>query len=219
MKRVVTAVVLALVSMSAGSCTLSNGEVIAPAATHALPPDPKAAVIVFDWVGGFTPDPLNNDPVMVIRSDGTVVLGNRFRNNARVETGITKDDLQELLRFAIDTNDFFKIDTAAVKQAVKEEIDRRNEAAAKAAGSGARAVYDLPVDAATVVVRIHADGKEHEVRCYTPAMDPKTYPGIERLAQLHAIATRLRQIQEQLRAGGTQVKTQKHNRPQNKRAK
>ena len=166
----------------------------AEAKTHALPADVTATVIFFDYRGGML-KPQNDDPLMVIRADGSVTLGDRYRKNARIETRITKDDLQALLQLAIDTNDFFRINAAEIEQSIDAKLKRENEEL-KAKGIqkvGPRGI----ADAATTVVRIHADGKEHEVQYY--ALDIQARND-ERLTRLQNIAKRLRELERKLRA-------------------
>jgi hypothetical protein len=162
--------------------------------THALPADATATVIVFDYSGGML-KPQNDDPLMVIRADGSVTLGNRYKKNARIETKITKDDLQALLRMAIDTNDFFKINAAEIEQSLDAKLKRENE---KLAAKGIAKVGPRGIsDAATTAVRIHADGKDHEVQYYALDMHARDD---ERLTRLQNIATRLRVLEQKLRA-------------------
>ena len=55
----------------------------APAAekkTHALPADATATVIIIDYLGGML-KPQNDDPLMVIRADGSVTLETWGRGN------------------------------------------------------------------------------------------------------------------------------------------
>ena len=169
----------------------------APAAekkTHALPADATATVIIIDYLGGML-KPQNDDPLMVIRADGSVTLGDRYRKNARIETRITKDDLQALLQLAIDTNDFFKINAAEIEQSIAAKVKRENE---KLAAQGVVMVGPSAIcDAATTVVRIHADGKDHEVQYYALDMQARND---ERLTRLQNIATRLRELARKLRA-------------------
>ena len=167
----------------------------APAAgtkTHALPADATAPVIVYD-IGGGMIKPLNDDPAMVIRADGSVTLGNRYRNDARIETRISEADLHALLRLAIDANGFFEINAAEIKQAIDAKLKQENEQL-KAHGIvrvGARGI----ADAATTVVRIQADGQDHEVQYY--ALDMQ-FRDDERLTRLHNIVMRLRAIRRKL---------------------
>ncbi|NQU24087.1 MAG: hypothetical protein HQ567_22620 [Candidatus Nealsonbacteria bacterium] len=166
--------------------------------THALPAGATATVIVYDYEGGMT-KPQNNDPQMIIRADGSVTLGNRYQDNARIETRITKDDLQALLRLAIDTNDFFKINAAEIEQSIDAKVKRENE---KLAAQGIVMVGPRGlVDGATTVVRIHADGKDHKVQLYDLRGKFLFLQNDERLARLKNITTRLSELDRKLRAG------------------
>jgi tyrosine-protein phosphatase YwqE len=177
----------------------------APAAgtkTHALPADATATVILFDYRGGML-EPQNDDPLMVIRADGSVTLGDRYRKNARIETRITKDDLHALLQLAIDTNDFFKINAAEIEQSIDAKVNRENE---KLAAQGVVMVGPSAIcDAATTVVRIHADGKDHEVQLYALDIKSRFLQNDERLTRLQNIVTRLSELNRKLRAGATKA--------------
>jgi len=114
-----------------------------------------------------------------------------------IETRVTKDDLQALLQLALDTNDFFKIDAAKIKQALAAKLKKQNE---KLKDQGIIEIGlddDAIADAATTVVRIQADGKDHEVQYY--ALDMRAQAD-ERLARLQRIATRLTELERKLRA-------------------
>ena len=69
-------------------------------------------------------------------------------------------------------------------------------------GLGVIAVNPELCDGATTVVRIHADGQDHEVQYYDLASQTR-YD--ERLTRLQNIATRLRDIERKLRAEAAAV--------------
>ncbi|MCX6874937.1 MAG: hypothetical protein NTW21_14190 [Verrucomicrobia bacterium] len=162
--------------------------------THTLPTDASATVISFNYSGGMR-KPENDDPLMVIRADGSVTLGDHYHKNARIKTRVTKDDLQALLQLAIDTNDFFKLDAAEIKHSLDVKLKHENE---QLKDQGIISIGpDGICDAATTVVRIQADGKDHEVQYY--ALDMQAQAD-ERLARLQTIATRLTELERKLRA-------------------
>ena len=72
-----------------------------PGTPYALPDDPKAQVIVFNFKGGFTPPRKNNDPTLQILADGTMILGAPFGTLKRLEHKITQGQLQKLLAFML----------------------------------------------------------------------------------------------------------------------
>ncbi|HUT93052.1 MAG TPA: hypothetical protein VMY37_26545 [Thermoguttaceae bacterium] len=189
-------------TMGAPPTSATPADKAAETKTHALPADATATVIVFDYSGGMI-QPKNNDPLMVIRADGSVTLGDRYRDNARIETRITKDDLQALLRLAIDTNDIFKINAAEIGQSIDAKVKRENE---KLAAQGIRMVGPNSVaDGATTVVRIHADGKDHQVSLYDLRGKSGFLRNDERLARLQNIVTRLGEVERKLRAGAAKA--------------
>jgi hypothetical protein len=100
-----------------------------------------------------------------------------------------------LLQLAIDTNDFFKINVAEIEQSIDAKVKRENE---KLAAQGVVMVGPSAIcDAATTVVRIHADGKDHEVQLYALDMQSRND---ERLTRPQNIATRLTELERKLRA-------------------
>src|SRR5947209_6107209 len=71
-----------------------------------LPRDPTTVVLTLDHRGGGLKraDP---EPVLEIRADGRVVVGNPFAIGKRVETKIPVAEVQALLRFAVKEQHFF----------------------------------------------------------------------------------------------------------------
>jgi len=162
----------------------------AHAAEHKLPE--QGPVIVFDYVGGFTPPPINNDPAMVIYADGKVVLGNRFKENASIEGKITPAEVQALVAFAIDDSEIRSFDPAAVKQAI---ADKAKQAAAK----GILTVFPRIADAPTTVVKINADGKQSEAKYYALSFAASTHKDIPALVQFQQVAKKLQDVRTRVR--------------------
>lgn len=149
-----------------------------------LPKDPRAAVIVLDWVGGFTPPRKNKEPYLTIRADGSVFVNDPFGFKPNIETKLTPKELQDLLRFALVENDFFGFDSAKVSAAVKAEQAKKG------------VIGPVIADAPTTVIRIHANGKEHEARYYALGSAADSYPTVKQLRQLRNIEQRLHALMQ-----------------------
>ena len=156
---------------------------------HTLPKDPKAAVIVLEYQGGFTAPRTNNEPPLTILADGTVILGAPFGQRKRIEAGISQNQLQELLRFILDEQKMATFNSTRVKKAVR--------AAQKKRGAAIRIA-----DAATPVLRVQADGKRFEAKYYALSMMALQYPEIKSLARFDAVRKRLERFQGEIYAGG-----------------
>lgn len=153
-----------------------------------LPKDAKAAVISLDFRGGFTPPRKSNDPYLVIRADGSMTVTDPFGQQKTVEGKLSAKDLQELLRFAVRDNDFFGFDAAKVAAAVKAEQAKKGPGIAIA-------------DAATTIIRINADGKEHEAKYYALGLAANQHPAVKQLGQLRAIEQKLQNVMKGVRDG------------------
>jgi RNA polymerase sigma factor (sigma-70 family) len=160
-----------------------SSSVAAPAVPEAkaegikLPADPNAAVITIDFLGGGIRR-ISNDPVMIIRGNGTVTVSDPWGFGAAGESKLTPRELQDLLQFIIRDRNFFGFNAEKVQKAVGEQVKAGGPAIAVGGGS-------------TVIVRINADGKEHEARYYAVETFAKQYPKVKELGQLRDIADRL----------------------------
>ena len=120
-------------------------------ASAVLPEDPQTEVVTFDLHGGF-PSPQGKEPYLTIRGDGMAVFGNSYGDSRKIEMRLSHAELQGFVRFAVNEQDFFHCDSAALAEAVRSETARKGLPAG---------VKDLP----TAILRIKAAGREHEVRC------------------------------------------------------
>lgn len=152
-----------------------------------LPKDPKTAVLVLDYKGGFRParqdDGQPDVPPLTIRADGTMVLAHTFGLGKHLEYRLSADELQALLRFILVDNQFF-------------DYDAKKVAAALDAGN-------VPLlDDMTTVLRVKTAAKEHEVSQYSLKATAESHKNIKALAQLTAIEARLQRLMHETRAGG-----------------
>lgn len=157
---------------------------------HTLPKDPKEVVIRLDFRGGQTPRQ-NADPHLVITADGTVLIGAPYGISKPIRSTISQEEIQAILRFAIDENRFFDFDA----QKVKAEVS----AAAVSCGRSLAIA-----DASTISIRIQADGKDYTVEYYGLTLTARQYPDIRELQQLKAIQKRLQHLMSVIRSGGKQ---------------
>jgi len=180
------AVAVAVVSLTFISPNLRAEEPDGPGnmGDYKLPDDPEAPVIVLDFKGGFTPPRISDEPAMTIRADGVVVIPKRFEGQKSFRGEISREELNDLLDFAIKENKFLEYDPAKVGE--------------KLAEAGPRVAV---ADAAATVIRISVNGESKEVSRYALGMLGQ---GVKELQQLYAIQRRLMQVQSVIQLGGKQ---------------
>jgi hypothetical protein len=140
-----------------------------------LPKDPKALVLTFDpGAGGFVRK--GPAPYLKIQADGAVAVTSLF-DGSKKESKLTAQELQDLLRFVIQENDFFNVTAAKIDAAIKD-----------AAGKGP---FIAVGGAGTSVIRVEAGGKKHEVSYRGAGAYLRTYPKARPLAQFVAVEKRL----------------------------
>ncbi|MEQ8787009.1 MAG: hypothetical protein RIC55_11945 [Pirellulaceae bacterium] len=186
MKRPLTILCTALaVALAAhfSNCFAAEEPAAKPAAVgkYKLPEDPEAAVIVLDFKGGFTPPRISEEPTMTIRADGSVVIPAKFEGQKSFRGKISREELNELLDFAIEENKFLEYDAAKVAE--------------KLAAGGPRFAV---ADAATTVLKINVNGETKEASHYALGMTRN----VEELQRLFAIQQRLMQLQSVIQLGG-----------------
>ncbi len=75
---------------------------------YKLPADPKAAVITMEFKGGMILRK-GNDPALTVLADGTVIVGDAWGTEPRVEGKVTGEELQALLQYILDDQQFAQI--------------------------------------------------------------------------------------------------------------
>jgi hypothetical protein len=155
--------------------------------THRLPDAPTATVIQWRSEGGLAGE--DTGPDLTVRADGTVTVGPRLGGGRAIEGRISQAELQELLRFALDENDFFAFDP----ERVAREIEAAGRERARSTPGEALAVPAGPPypDAGTTTILTAADGRRHEVSYPRLFAAAKEHPESRPLAQLRAIELRL----------------------------
>ena len=181
------------------SCLLICNAIVAEAAMattqHRLPADRDAVVVVFDSSGGFRAQPKTAAPILVVHASGRVTLANPSEEGT-IERNISAEQVQELLGYMLDENKFFDIDPAEVKRSIDDE-EAEKQALAHQQGI-VRVGPNRSADATTILVRVQADGREHEVSFDSPHTLAREYPSIAKLARFRAIQVRLIQLQTEL---------------------
>ncbi len=162
---------------------------------YQLPKDPKAVVISLDFKGGYGPRRKNNSPTLSILANGTVLIPNNYGLSKEIKTEMSKIELQQLLQFIIEENQFLKYDNAKVAAAKKIALEPKP-------GGGVLS-FSRIADAATTVIYLHAEGKKIEASEYALIIYAKrTFKDVKELQQLLAIQKRLQQVIKIAYGGG-----------------
>ena len=163
---------------------------------HTLPSDSGAIVIQWQTIGGLS---IYNDRTadLTIYADGKTIVGARFSQGKIVESRLTPKQIQQLLWFAIDDNDFFGFDARAVEEAVNTALEKRR--ATSQEGDVIAVPLGPPyIDAGTTIILIAADNKQHEVRYQGLYFAAQDFPTIEALQQLRAIEQKLLSVAKEI---------------------
>jgi hypothetical protein len=150
-----------------------------------LPRDPKAVVISLDYRGGYTAPRRNKAPYLSILADGTVSRPDPFGLNKDQQSKITQAELQELLRYVVETQRFFQVDPKVLRKKLH-------------AAEGGVSI----VDASATVLKVSIRGKSLEVEQYALRFVARTHPQIDELKRLGAIEQRLGNLRAIVGAGG-----------------
>lgn len=110
-------------------------------------------------------------PPLVIQQDGVM-------HSAAGETSIEPDQLQALLRFLIEEQRFFDIDSEAVKLAIHQENSQRGSALA---------ILHAP----TSILTLNLRDRSHRVEVHALQFEAKAHPKIESLQRLALIQRRI----------------------------
>ncbi|VAX37517.1 hypothetical protein MNBD_PLANCTO02-1319 [hydrothermal vent metagenome] len=198
MKSFIIGAVAVLMSCSfvsgAPSTGSGNSKGIEKPKEYQLPKDPKAVVISLNFKGGYGPRRKSNSPTLSILANGTVLMPNNYGLSKDIKTEMSKLELQELLRFIIEENQFLKYDNAKVAAAKKKALQPK---------PGGMVSRLRVADAATTVIYLHAEGKEVEASEYALSMYAGgAFKEVKELQQLLAIQKRLQQVMKIATGGG-----------------
>jgi hypothetical protein len=144
-----------------------------------LPKDPKTVVLSMA-IGGGRIRNASPDPFLQILADGKVIRTDRI-SGAKRESRLTPAELQEILRFVIQQNDFFNVTGQAI------EAGKQQAQAGKQFGIAVG-------DGRTSTIHVHANDKQHDANCYAAGTFLGQYPNVKPLAQFVAIESRLDQL-------------------------
>lgn len=147
--------------------------------TYILPKDKDSVVISLDYQGGFTAPRIGKNPTMSIFADGTVKIPNNYQGQMAFEGKFSQPELQQLLKFVIEENDFFEFDAAVAQQQLNQGGPRVAEGA-------------------MTVVFVQANGKQHTARWHTLGATQK----IKALDQFSKVRARLEQVRSIIQIGG-----------------
>jgi hypothetical protein len=148
-----------------------------------LPADSFRAVIVLDDVTqyGYGICAQNRQPFLTIRADGSVLVVNPCANSV-VGRGVLKaEELQDLLRFAIEDQGFFSFDPAGSYKPIPPELEN---------------LRIVMSHAKVTVLTIQTADRRHQTR-----VDLSTLR--EPSVQFTALERRLTSLAEAIKAGGT----------------
>jgi hypothetical protein len=164
--------------------------------THTLPTPSDAIVVQWRTIGGLSID-RSNIADLTIYADGKTVVDPRFSQGNPVESQLEIEQIQELLRFVIDENNFFGFDGSAVEAEINVVLQQRQ---AQLPEAGAIAIPLVPpyVDAGTTVILIAADGQQQQVHFQGLFVAAQDFPEIEAIQQLRAIELKLLTVAEAL---------------------
>jgi hypothetical protein len=134
---------------------------------------------------------------LTIYADGKTIVGPRFSQGTRRQAQLEMGQIQDLLRFAIDENDFFSIDSSAIDAEI-EAILQQRQATPQEASVIAVPLGPPYVDAGVTVILIAADGQQHEVSFQGLAFAAQDFSEISALQQLRSIELKLLKMAEEL---------------------
>jgi hypothetical protein len=172
------------------------GQEVADEQSTALQADLETAVIMLNYEG--MARPMNKDPHLLVRADGTAIAGSPFGtagNSKRVEMKLSAEEQRQLLDFIVKENDFFGFSSDAVQATIETEVQKGRSRP----GS---------IEPNTTIIRVRADGKDRELRYVNLHSAVLLYPEIRQLAQLRAIERRLNLLVSTVRAGGPEAMQQ-----------
>jgi hypothetical protein len=163
---------------------------------HTLPHTSEAVVVQWQTLGGLSMD-RSTIADLTIFADGKTIVGPRFSQGLCDESQLDMEQIQDILRFAIDENDFFRIDSSAIHAEIEASKQQR-QAASQEIGAIAVPLGPPYVDAGTSVILMAADGQHHEVSVQGLAFAAQDFPEIAALQQLRAIELKLLAVAEDL---------------------
>ncbi|MHC4930995.1 MAG: hypothetical protein ACYTGV_02235 [Planctomycetota bacterium] len=167
--------------------------------THSLPKDPGAEVVRFEYRGGFRAPRKDDAPRMSILADGTVRVA---RPHGTLKAKLTGEELQQLLRFAIDEHRIFEFDAKSVREEIRKQ----------------KGDQPIVLDAADTVITIRLRKRKAVASFHALQFAATQYPKIKALQDLRAIERRLENL-VQIFVGGGRAEVEKLMRRANEELK
>jgi hypothetical protein len=160
-----------------------------------LPVDTSLPVITLNHVGGNTVLPRQNQkPELTIRGDGTITVSDSLGRGKDLESRISDEDLHRLMTFVLNEEHFPEFDAGDAQFAIN--------------AINARCGHSLRVtDAASTVIHVHLANEDFEGNFYALGVFAEAYPIVKPLGRLWKVERRLRQLAEEIKAGGKDTVT------------
>jgi len=160
-----------------------------------LPVDISLPVITLSHVGGNTVLPRQNQkPELTIRGDGTITVSDSLGRGKDLESRISDEDLHRLMTFVLNDEHLPELDAGNAQFAIN--------------AINARCGHSLRVtDAAFTVIHVHLANEDFEGNFYALGVFAEAYPIVKPLGRLWKVERRLRQLAEEIKAGGKDAVT------------
>ncbi|MHC4223019.1 MAG: hypothetical protein ACYSX0_03895 [Planctomycetota bacterium] len=152
--------------------------------THPLPKERGAEVVRLEYRGGFRAPRKDGAPRLAILADGTVRVA---RPHGVLKAKLTEEELQKLLRFAIDERRIFEFDGKAVREEIRKQKGDRDP---------------MVLDAADTVITIHLQKRKACASFHALQFVAGQHPKIQALQDLRAIERHLENLVQVVVAGG-----------------
>jgi hypothetical protein len=159
---------------------LSQGRV-----TIALPVDPEAVVMALEYRGGFGGS-RNTEPYLAVRGNGRVTATSYGKS---VDMEVPAAELQELLHFAIEDQQFFEFTIAAAEQELREQ-------------PGCRIRID---DAGTTIISVTTRERQGTASFDALSFHSRMYPSARWVGRLSLIEQRLDTLFRLAMGGGREA--------------
>jgi len=131
-------------------------------------------------------------PAVTIYADGTVVVPDGSSDGISLQGRISPPRLNKLLHEAVRTQRLLECDARELEQALIRE-------------SGRTGLAWQVAGAATTVIRVRWEGRDHEVRCPAAALLESRFPGIDELRRIGEVQRRLQNVKCIVQAGGVEA--------------
>src|SRR5262249_21976425 len=131
----------------------------------------------------------DNRPLLTVLADGTVQVIDTSGVIPPITSKISAEELQDLLRFAIDEHHFFDFDRQTAEQELRAEETRTGRQFAVS-------------DGVTTSIRIRTAERDHKAEFYALEQYATAHPGVKPLADLLSVQERLSKLFLEVEAKG-----------------